>query len=130
MEVVEVVLHISWKKVCGDGWVIIFHTLLDYQASSFSKAGKLTGSNRHGGELIEEVNVYHPAMIVRQERASTCVLCSEALGEEPAPALPLATAGEQIALRTHTLEWLLIVVEGMFHRRIHKGVCYRPIGGW
>ena len=75
--------------------------------------------------------MYHPAMIVRQgESFYECVLCSEALGEEPAPTLPLATAGEQIPLRTHTLERLLIVVEGMFHRRIHKGVCYRPIGGW
>lgn len=86
----------------GDGSVIILHTLLDYQASSFSKAGKLTGSDRYGGELIEEVNVYHPAMIVRQgESVYECMLCSEALGEEPAPTLPLATAGEQIALKTH-----------------------------
>lgn len=48
-----------WKEgwMMMDQFIINLHTLLDYQASSFSKAGKLTGLNRHGGELIEVVNV-------------------------------------------------------------------------
>lgn len=50
-------LHGKGSWVVMDQFIITLHTLLDYQALSFSKAGKVTGSNRHGGELIEVVNV-------------------------------------------------------------------------
>lgn len=50
-------LHGKRGLVMMGHFIITLHTLLDYQASSFSKAGKLTGFNRHGGELIEVVNV-------------------------------------------------------------------------
>lgn len=63
--------------------------------------------------------------LVRQDTASTCYLFirESSLGGRQNPPTNYSTGGmtsePYIALRAHTLERLLIVVEGLFHRRIH-----------